>query len=109
MIPTTLFAQRTKVNLVIGCSGIWWGASQRLLAQQHNTYGQAEACRYFVGFGGEQIPSLAARLIMQSPASDPSSHSISRDGIPNQIWLYVYPSFSAQALSRGHSPWPSQQ
>lgn len=64
MIPTTLFAKRTKVNLVIGCSGIWWGIAAASTAAV-NSYGTAMAARYFVGFGeagfGPVIPFYLAR------------------------------------------------
>lgn len=64
MIPTTLFAKRTNVNLVIGCSGIWWGIAAASTAAV-NSYGTAMAARYFVGFGeagfGPVIPFYLAR------------------------------------------------
>ncbi|EIW69702.1 hypothetical protein TREMEDRAFT_44171 [Tremella mesenterica DSM 1558] len=63
LIPTTLFAKRTKMNIVLGCSGIVWGICASCTAAV-NTYGQAEATRFLVGFGesgyGPVIPAYLA-------------------------------------------------
>lgn len=64
LVPTTLFAKRTRPNIVLGASGIVWGIAATCTAAV-NTYGQAEAVRFLVGFGesgyGPIIPFYLAR------------------------------------------------
>ncbi|RXK34953.1 hypothetical protein M231_07799 [Tremella mesenterica] len=117
LIPTTLFAKRTKMNIVLGCSGIVWGICASCTAAV-NTYGQAEATRFLVGFGesgyGPVIPGTPSESLLcalrSSCAPVPSRQFFSRLGwnISLRVFLGFITGLIAYGVTFTHSrvePW----